>query len=956
MPSRFHGWECFGRHGGILTTARRATNDPRLPRRRPPRGAGRGGDPGDGGRSEPPWDDPSAPGFGDEPYDDDERSYRPGQRRWGDPAPDQQRWDDPTPAPDQGWDDPAPGAPGQGWDATDPAAGQSRWDPPAEAGPGAGIGRRDWDAPGPDTGEYRWDEAAPGPASSPTGRRAWDDPAPDTSEHRWDPAPRATGATPSFLSPGYDPDPPGYAPRRPHQSPYDPGLDPTGPLAPPRPSYDPEPGYGAPDPGYGDPQPDYGQGYADPDQTQYQQAYDTGYDQGYEPRLDQPPPDLPPDPRRPAKADRVPGDLGPKLPHLPGLNGLRAVALLAVLAYAHDVDLLQGGFLGISSVFTLSGFLMATLALAEWSQTTQLLFGRFWDRRARNLAPPYFALLAVVVALQTVVRVGSVPTFRGDVYAALGFVTNWRLAFPSEGFASSFAELSALRHLWPVAITAQVYLLFPLVFVVLMLVTGRQWRASGYAFAALAAASFGAAWMLSGNTEARRIAYYGTHTRAGEILVGVVLAYAVLTPGFRTLLSRPLVMNGVRNGAPAALLALLALWFLVPLDSPSLFHGVTIVNALLTGWVILAVTMPGPAASILGFAPLRHLGEVSYAAYLFHWPLYLLLDEDRIGFSGPPLFGVRLAATLAAAVVSYWVIQGPFRLQLKVKPTMVAAGLVTCAAVLAAAVFVLPVNPPANISLAIDDGQGPGDLEVVEPAVGDATARVLLVGDDTAGSLTSGFAAWNQSPEHEDQQFLVDTHVTDSCPLGGSGLRESLGQRVEASLDCESWRPRLPKMLEAADYDVIVVAMGGADLGERKIGRQWQHLGDPAYDVWMAEQIDGLADVLASKGVPVLWATYPHLRLTDPDQASSSWTDFDDNDPHRVDRLNELIESTVGNRDRFEVADLAAWLYEVPRGEFNEDIRVGTTFTEPGALQTVETWLAPKVLSAAGADTETPGA
>ncbi|HEY8544120.1 MAG TPA: acyltransferase family protein, partial [Acidimicrobiales bacterium] len=669
------------------------------------------------------------------------------------------------------------------------------------------------------------------------------------------------------------------------------------------------------------------------------------YDPRYEPQLDDPP--LPGEHEgRPA---RDPGDLGPKLPHLPGLNGLRALGLLAVLVTAHDVDLLQGGFLGISSVFTLSGFLMATLALAEWSQTSNMLLGRFWDRRARNILPPYLAVVAFVVVLQVAMRVGSVPTFRGDMFAALGFVTNWRLAFPSEGFASSFTELSATTHLWPVSITVQVYLVFPLVFMLFMLVTGRQWRTSGYAFAVLAALSFGMAWTLAGTTDDRRLAYYGTHTRAGELLVGVVLAYLVLTPGFRSLLSKPLAMKIVRNGAAGALVALVALWFLVAQDSSSLFRGITLLNALLTAWVILAVTMPGPAASILGFAPLRHLGEISYASYLFHWPLYLLLTEDRLGLSGVALLGVRLGATLAAGALSYWAIQGPFRLQIvKVQPARVGAGLVGCAAVLAAAVFVLPVNPPANISLTVDDGRGPGDLEVVEPVSGEPVARVLLVGDEAAGSLASGFASWNQNPDHEDEQFLVDTHVTENCPLGGSGVRRDLGVEIEASLECEAWRPRLPKMLDAADYDVIVVVMGGADLGERKIGRHWQHLGDPAYDVWMAQQIDGLADVLSGNDVPVLWSTYPHMRKVDPDRPDNQWTDYDDNDPHRVDRLNELIRSTVAARDGFEIVDLTAWLFEIPRGEFNSEFRVGATFTEPGAQAAVE-WLAPQVLEATGA-------
>ena len=959
-----------------------------MPGRPPAGGAGRRGDPGRGRGYQPPAEQPwdgSDPAYDDAEYPAadgswDEPATPPAPRtrgRWGRSAPAAPPGAAPDPAPR-----PGTGAGADRWDAPAPR----RWDDPRGAPPGAPPG-----PPGAGPGRPGGPPTAPPlpprrSAPQPTERGRWDEPAPPAERRHWDrPSPTDTGNLPQqpFLSPGagagVDFDADTYSSRRPHQSPYDPGYDPStargtraydrGFDAEPDDTYTPDAGQTQPHAAFAPPvqppplpprpaQPGYDPGYGDTDYATpgvdddlYEQGYDSGYEPRYEPRLDDAPPG-PPRGQRPPKPERDPGDLGPKLPHLPGLNGLRAVALLAVLVYAHDVDLLQGGFLGISSVFTLSGFLMATLALAEWSQTSHMLLGRFWDRRARNLLPPYLAVLAFVVVLQTVVRVGSVPTFRGDVFAAVGFVTNWRLAFPSEGFASSFAELSALTHLWPVSITAQVYLLFPLVFMLFMLVTGRQWRASGYAFAALAALSFGAAWMLSGTADERRIAYYGTHTRAGEILVGVVLAYLVLTPGFRTLLGKPAAMAVVRNGAIGALVVLLAMWFLVPQDSPSLFHGITLLNALLTAWVILAVTMPGPAASVLGFAPLRHLGEISFAAYLFHWPLYLLLDEDRTGMSGPLLLGVRLAATLAAGALSYWAIQGPFRLQIvKVKPATVGGGLVACAAVVAAAVFVLPVNPPANISLDVDDGRGPGDLEVVEPAIGDAAARVLVVGDEAAGSLTSGFVAWNEAPENEGQQFLVDTHVAERCPLGGSGLRRDLGQEVEASLECEAWRPRLPKMLDAADYDVIVVAMGATDVGERKIGRHWQHLGDPAYDVWMAQQIDGLADVLSDKDVPVLWATYPHLRVTDPDGAAGDWTAFDDNDPHRVDRLNELIRSTVAGRDGFEIVDLTAWLFDVPRGEFNPDIRVGSTFTEPGAQQAV-TWLGPQVLTAAGVTPE----
>ena len=51
--------------------------------------------------------------------------------------------------------------------------------------------------------------------------------------------------------------------------------------------------------------------------------------------------------------------------HMPGLDGVRAIAVLAVVVFHMDESWLPGGFLGVDVFFTLSGFLITSLLLAE---------------------------------------------------------------------------------------------------------------------------------------------------------------------------------------------------------------------------------------------------------------------------------------------------------------------------------------------------------------------------------------------------------------------------------------------------------------------------------------------------------------------------------------------------------------------------------------------------------------
>jgi len=647
----------------------------------------------------------------------------------------------------------------------------------------------------------------------------------------------------------------------------------------------------------------------------------------------------------------TPLDEAPRLPYVPALEGLRALALVAILAFHQGFDLARGGFLGISSFFTLSGFLLGTLVLAEWAQTGRLGLGRLWERRARRIVPAYVVTIAVVVVLQFAVRVGIGERFRGDVLWALGFAGNWRNVVSDQDASALFISASPVQHLWSVALLVQLLVVVPLLFVGLMRLAGRRWRLTGAAFALLAVASFGLAHLASRSGGNGGIAYFGTHTRAGELLVGIALAYGVLSPHLRGLLESAPGQAAVRWGAPAALAGLAVLWTTTSLGDPRLFGGLTALNAVLTAWVVLALTATGPAATALGSWPLRQLGRISFGAYLLHWPIYLLLDEPRVSFDGPVLFAARIAATLAAAVALHLAVERPWRRGMRMPRRSVAAVLVLATAVVVVATLVLPQQPPPNVSLTIGDGSGAGELDVVVPSGGTEAASIALVGDRLAGSLPSGFASWNG--EHPDEQVRLSTHVADDCPPGAPGPVRLAGETIGDDTTCTGWEPRLPRLLDAAAPDSVVVLTGLGELGEREIDGTWHHLGDPVYDDWLSGELDALASTLADGGAPVLWPTVPHVRLPGAD---GDWTAYDDNDPRRVDRYNELVREAAEGHDAIRVLDLTAWAQELPRGgEFSPDYRQdGATFTEAGA-DTVADWFAAAVIRTLDAESSDDG-
>ena len=354
------------------------------------------------------------------------------------------------------------------------------------------------------------------------------------------------------------------------------------------------------------------------------------------------------------------------------LDGLRAVALLIIMGYHFGVGWLQGGFFSLDIFYVLSGYLITGLLLSEYAKRGRIKLSAFWLRRARRLIP---ALLIVLVAVTLMVRfaepAGLYPGFRMNALSALFYFSNWWQIHASGNYFVATGAPSPLTHTWSLAVEEQFYLVWPLVVLAVLTlartvqrgITALLWVSGIGALASALEMSY----LYSPGANITRL-YFGTDTHAQSILVGATLACAL------TLIQRRRGEEGmapVARSTPAryGLIALGLLGFagtftLTYLEGGTAafdYHGGFFLSALSAAAIILgAVCVPGgPIAWTLALKPLVWLGTISYGAYLWHYPVFIYLDQERTGTSGLPLLLIRFAVTFGFAAASYYLVERP---------------------------------------------------------------------------------------------------------------------------------------------------------------------------------------------------------------------------------------------------------------------------------------------------------
>ncbi|MEU9076377.1 acyltransferase family protein [Kitasatospora sp. NPDC048538] len=545
--------------------------------------------------------------------------------------------------------------------------------------------------------------------------------------------------------------------------------------------------------------------------------------------------------RRPTAEAVAPPQARPRNAFRPDIEGLRGLAVLAVLAFHAGVPGLSGGYVGVDVFFVVSGFLI-----------TGLLVGRplgLWDfaaRRARRILPA-----AATVLVATAAAGGALlDPLRGtdlarDLIAAAGQFVNWRFVGQQTDYLAAERDPSPLQHFWSLGVENQFYLLWGVLLLGLAryLHGRRRTLAIGLATGAIGVLSL--LLCVRWTATSAPLAYFSTGSRLWEFAAGA--GAALLGRALATRADRPGTARTLRLLGWAGAAAVLAPVLLYDRNTP--FPGTAALPPVLG---TAAVLLAGPAHRALGAAdagrllatrPLRAAGRLSYAWYLWHWPV-LTIAQARYG----TLPWTTLAALTAASALPAWLtlrfVEQPLRYGSSPAPRRgLAVGASALVIPLIAALTlgggtVRALGGTADAPVAAPAGapDGPALLapgtrllgltpslararEDFPPGKGceiplnadssprclfgaeDSPDRIVLLGDSHAGQWISAALAMA-----EQRHWALEVLVKPGCPLATLTVRNNvLGRTFD---ECDRWRENTLTRLTAGPRPRLVLMAG----------------------------------------------------------------------------------------------------------------------------------------------------
>ena len=417
----------------------------------------------------------------------------------------------------------------------------------------------------------------------------------------------------------------------------------------------------------------------------------------------------------------------------PEIDGLRFWAIMPVIAYHYNAVFgVTGGYAGVDVFFVISGYLITSIVLRELCMEKPVL-RYFWERRVRRLFPAIATMFVCLYAYGWFMLAPNVYNkLVGESLFGLIAGSNFYYYATTKdlgGYAAAGPEAYPLLHFWSLAVEEQFYMILPVVLVLVwrFCKTDRSrwmWTLGCLGLVLLASFIFSTGYTPINSP----FCFYLLFARAWELAIGSLVGIATSDIGVAAMSTAIEKASGVN-----------------PCECMSPFF--TRVMLEMTSWIGFALillvyffytkemefTYPyyyalgpclGAAMVIIGNTPTLKpskdvcnggeeqrimntcgrflslplfvwVGKISYALYLWHWPLWCFQGGSNLSGTSTVSAVMLAIVAIALASVSTSLIEQPFRSVRRVarKPLWIISGIVWTALMsFSIAVYVLEIG------------------------------------------------------------------------------------------------------------------------------------------------------------------------------------------------------------------------------------------------------------------------
>ncbi|MGN6404889.1 acyltransferase family protein [Sinomonas sp.] len=487
----------------------------------------------------------------------------------------------------------------------------------------------------------------------------------------------------------------------------------------------------------------------------------------------------------------------------PEIQGLRAVAVLLVVLYHVWLGRVSGG---VDVFLMISAFLMTGQFVARHRKGERTKLFKHWAHVFRRLLPAAVVTIAGTV-LATVVFLPATrwATVLEQGVASLVYAENWLLQRDAvDYYAQDHSLASPFQHFWSLSIQGQIFVLFPILFVLLGALARRfrlrYERLLALAFGVIFAASL--VYSIVDTALNQTQAYFSLWARIWEFALGSLLALAIDRVRVRSLVA---VVIGW-----AGLVAIVACGLVLNVETA--FPGAIALWPTLSAAAVILAAEHGGALGVhrfLSSRPLRKLGDISYGLYLWHWPVLVIAlvwrDKDRAGW----LLGT--AAILVSLVLAYLTIRfvdRPWRAwqwpERRLRYGVLGIAACALVAVLPIASVQLSIQTKSNAAEAKANVDNPG-AAVLTPGFTSQTsptAQVLPLAQNLPDD-------WYGLPAQCSADLHVPSTLTKNCSMDKAGSAASKTIVVVGDSHAEQWMSALEPVAQQHGWRVVALLLGG---------------------------------------------------------------------------------------------------------------------------------------------------